>query len=95
MVVTAYSSSPDETDGEPFVTASGRLVREGIVACSRNYPFGTKFLIDGRTYECLDRLAVEYDDRIDIWMPSKEEALEYGKRELPVEVVRTEHQNDG
>src|SRR6056297_1393369 len=30
--LTAYSSSPDETDSTPFITASGERVREGIVA---------------------------------------------------------------
>ena len=89
-VVTAYSSSLDETDGDPFITASGETVRKGIVACSRDYPFGTKFLINGQVYECLDRLAPQYDERIDIWMPSKVEAIEYGKRKLWVEVVAEE-----
>ncbi|MBI3896272.1 MAG: 3D domain-containing protein [Acidobacteria bacterium] len=89
-IVTAYSSSPDETEGDPLITASGATVRKGIVACSRDYPFGTRFLIDGEVYECLDRLAPHYDDRIDIWMPSKEEALEHGKKELLIKVVAVE-----
>lgn len=86
-VVTAYSSSPDETADDPFITASGDRVRHGIVACSRDFPFGSKFLIDGQVYECLDRLARRFDDRIDIWMPSKEAAVNYGKRVLVVEVL--------
>lgn len=86
-VVTAYSSSPDETDEDPFVTASGEQVREGIVACSREFPFGTRFSIDGKVYECLDRLAPKYDRRFDIWMASKMEALKYGKQQLLVELV--------
>lgn len=86
-VVTAYSSSPDETNSDPFITASGDRVRHGIVACSREFPFGSKFLIDGQVYECLDRLSRKFDDRIDIWMPSKEAAISYGKRVLFVEVL--------
>ena len=86
-IVTAYSSSPEETDGDPWTTASGKPVREGIVACSGKYPFGTKFLIEGEVYECLDRLAPRYDHRIDIWKSSKLEALEYGKKELQVQLV--------
>ncbi|MBI4460895.1 MAG: 3D domain-containing protein [Acidobacteria bacterium] len=86
-IVTAYSSSPDETEGDPFITASGQVVRKGIVACSREFPFGTRFLISGEVYECLDRLAPKYNDRIDIWMPTKEEALEYGRKELGVEIL--------
>ncbi len=84
--VTAYSSSLDETEGDPFITASGKRVRDGIIACSREYPFGTRFLIEGKLYVCLDRLARKYDHRIDIWKPNKAEALQFGRRELPVEV---------
>ena len=84
--VTAYSSSLDETQGDPFITASGQRVRDGIIACSRDYPFGTRFLIEGRLYVCLDRLARKYDHRFDIWKPSKAEALRFGRRELPIEV---------
>ena len=86
-LVTAYSSSPDETDGDPWITASGERVRDGIVACSREYPFGTRLIVDGDVYVCLDRLAPRYDSRVDIWMPSKEEALTYGIRETWVEVL--------
>ncbi len=84
--VTAYSSSLDETQGDPFITASGQRVRDGIIACSREYPFGTRFLIEGKLYVCLDRLARKYDHRIDIWKPNKAEALQFGRRELPIEV---------
>lgn len=86
-VVTAYSSSLDETSGDPWITASGERVREGIVACSRKYPFGTRLVIEGDVYECLDRLAPRYDTRVDIWMPSKDAALTYGAREMWVEVL--------
>ncbi len=84
--VTAYSSSLDETQGNPFITASGQRVRDGIIACSRDYPFGTRFLIEGKLYVCLDRLARKYDHRIDIWKPNKAEALQFGRRKLPIEV---------
>ena len=86
-VVTAYSSSEDETQGDPFITASGEYVRDGIVACAEKYAFGTRFLIEDRVYECQDRLAPEYRHRIDIWMPSKDEALGYGKRLLRVQLL--------
>jgi 3D (Asp-Asp-Asp) domain-containing protein len=85
--VTAYSSSPDETWGDPFVTASGRPVGDGVIACPRRFAFGTKFRIDSRTYVCWDRLHPKYDDRFDIWKPSKQEALEFGRRRLVVEVL--------
>lgn len=85
--VTAYSSSPDETWGDPFITASGRRVFDGLVACPRAIPFGTKVRIDDRTYQCYDRLHQKYDDRFDIWMSTKHAALAFGKRQLHVEVT--------
>lgn len=85
--VTAYSSSPDETWGDPFVTASGRHVFDGLVACPREFPFGTKFKIGNRTYQCFDRLHEKYDDRFDIWMSTKNQAKRFGKRRLYVEVL--------
>ena len=86
-VITAYSSSPDETSGDPFVTASGRPVADGVVACPRRLPFGTKVRIGNRTYTCWDRLHPKYDDRFDIWKPSKADALQFGRRRLLVEVM--------
>jgi 3D (Asp-Asp-Asp) domain-containing protein len=85
--VTAYSSSPDETWGDPFITASGRRVFDGLVACPRTFPFGTKFKIGRRTYSCYDRLHKKYDDRFDIWMSTKDAALEFGRRQVPVELL--------
>jgi 3D (Asp-Asp-Asp) domain-containing protein len=85
--VTAYSSSPDETWGDPLITASGRRVFDGLVACPRALPFGTKVRIEDRTYQCYDRLHRKYDDRFDIWMSTKNAALEFGKRRLLVEVM--------
>src|SRR3989344_1044153 len=41
MVITAYSSTPDQTDDTPFITASGKQVADGIVA-NNLLPFGTK-----------------------------------------------------
>lgn len=79
--VTAYSSSPDETDNTPFETASMTSVREGIIAANF-LPFGTKVLIPelfGDTiFVVEDRMHERKKDFIDIWMPSKEEALRFG-----------------
>ena len=41
MWVTAYSSTPEETDDTPFITASNTRVRHGIVATNM-LPFGTR-----------------------------------------------------
>lgn len=78
-VITAYSSCPEETDDTPFITASGQEVRKGIIA-TNELPIGTLVEIDGEIYEVQDRMNARYDYRIDIWMPSKEEALAFGKQ---------------
>lgn len=83
-IVTAYSSSVDETDDTPFITASGQTVRHGIVA-NNCEPFGKKVVIDGVEYEVQDRKNSRYGcDWWDIWMPSKAQAMSWGKRELVV-----------
>jgi hypothetical protein len=85
--VTAYSSSPDETWGDPFITASGRRVHDGVVACPRRFAFGAQFRIDSRIYTCWDRLHPRFDHRFDIWKPSKQEALKFGRRVLVIEAL--------
>ena len=85
--VTAYSSSPDETWGDPLITASGRPVADGIVACPRRFSFGTKFRIGRRVYTCWDRLHPKYDHRFDVWKASKPDALQFGLKRLLVEVL--------
>src|SRR6185436_7602190 len=44
VVVTAYTSTPDQTDDTPFITASGKHVAPDIVALN-GVPFGTQLRI--------------------------------------------------
>jgi len=76
-VITAYSSTSDQTDSTPFITAYNTKVRKGIVA-SNEFPRGTYLLIDSKIYVVEDKMNSKYYYRIDIWMPSREEALEFG-----------------
>ncbi len=79
--LTAYSSSVDETDDTPFITASGKTVRSGIVA-TNFLPFGTKIKIPSvfgdRIFVVEDRMHPRKVGIVDIWMPSKKEALQFG-----------------
>lgn len=90
--VTAYSSSVDETDNTPFLTASGELVRDGIVAANF-LPFGTKIRIPevfgNKIFVVKDRMAKKHADKIDVWLESKELAKTFGKKKLIVEVVES------
>lgn len=82
--VTAYSSTKDQTDDTPFITASQTRVRDGIVACPRKYEFGSKFEIKGKEYVCEDRMNIRYTNRFDIWFPTKRLAKLWGKQKLKV-----------
>lgn len=79
--VTAYSSTPEETDDTPFITASGKTVRDGIVA-TNFLPMGTKVLIPkyfgDKIFTVEDRMHARKKDFVDIWMPTKEQAQNFG-----------------
>jgi len=86
--VSAYTSSPDETDDTPEITASGEKTRSGVIACPARYEFGTIVEIAGTKYICKDRMNIRYRDRevFDIWMEEKELAYEWGRRHLEVKI---------
>ncbi|TRZ64150.1 MAG: hypothetical protein D4Q79_02225 [Spirochaetia bacterium] len=90
ILATAYSSSPDETDDTPFITASGSRVRNGVIAANF-LPFGAKVRLPGvfgdKVFTVEDRLKESYNDRVDIWFPSKGEALEFGVQVTEMEIL--------
>ena len=79
--VTAYSSTPEETDDTPFITASGIKVRDGIIATNL-LPFGTKIqipeLFGDRVFIVQDRMHERKTNFVDIWMPTKFDAEQFG-----------------
>jgi len=91
VVITAYSSTIQETDESPFLTASGSYVKEGIVA-NNLLPFGTRIRIPeiygDKIFIVQDRLnprAGFY--HIDIWFPSHQEAENFGAKRTYIEVL--------
>ena len=91
VVITGYSSCPEETDETPFITAQGTQVRNGIVA-NNLLPFGTQIripeLYDNEIFVVEDRMhwkAGFY--HVDIWFPSKEEAKNFGAKFTYIEVL--------
>ena len=89
--MTFYTSSADETDSTPTISASGMDVFDGMVASNR-YPFGTKLrfphLFGDKIFEVQDRMNPRYFNRMDIWVTSKREARQLGiKRSVQVEVL--------
>ena len=90
VTVTAYSSTVDQTDGDPFTTASGAKVRDGIVAWN-GVPFGTTLRLPShfgdKIFIVQDRLHKRNKRVVDIWMSSREEALEFGKKRAKILVA--------
>lgn len=88
---TAYSSTVDQTDGNPFITASGTHVHWGTIACNF-LPFGTKVMFPdyfgNKVFTVEDRTAKRFSNRADIWFPSRGEAIQFGKRTLRMVVVQ-------
>jgi len=90
-IVTAYSSTVDQCDASPFITAKGTMVRDGIVA-TNFLPFGTKItfplLYPGKVFVVEDRMALKNSHKVDIWFPSRGEAIQFGVKYTQIEVVQ-------
>jgi len=91
VVVTGYSSSVWETQGDPFITASGMKVRDGIVA-NNLLPFGTLIrlpeLFGDKIFVVEDRMNPKKGYyHIDVWFPSREEALRFGSKITEMEIL--------
>jgi len=88
--VSAYSSTPDQTDDSPFITARNTYVRDGIVA-TNFLPFGTAIKIPDiygdKIFIVEDRMNRRYVTNVDIWMADRDSALKFGRRNLTIEVL--------
>lgn len=92
VVMTAYSSTKDQTDGDPFTTASGQKVRDGIIAMN-GVPFGTKVRIPekfgDKVFVVQDRMNSRYgSSRADIWMKTRHDAKQWGVKRVKVEILK-------
>ncbi len=87
--VTAYSSTNGQTDDDPYVTAFGTPVRDGIVAANF-LPVGTvvrfpdKF--GDRLFVVEDRMHERFGLQVDIWMSKQEDAKAFGIQYMEMEV---------
>jgi 3D (Asp-Asp-Asp) domain-containing protein len=91
VVMTAYTSTPDQTDDSPFIAASGKHVYDGMLAANW-LPMGTKVkipeLYGDKIFTVDDRMNKRYGyGRMDIWLDAtKAEARQFGVKRLTVEV---------
>lgn len=92
---TAYNADAAQTDDTPDIMASGKKVYPGAIACPRRYPFGTKVTIKGKTYTCEDRMNLRFDasfgnskdERFDILMATRKEAINWGIRHVDATIT--------
>jgi len=90
-IVTGYSSTPWETDEDPHITASGKTVRDGIVA-NNFLPFGTKIKIPeifgDKIFVVEDRMSWGKGNyQFDVWFENYFEALKFGAKKTYVEIL--------
>ena len=91
VVLTAYSSTVEQTDSTPFITANGTYVRDGIVA-NNGLPFGTEIripeLFGEKVFSVQDRMHWRKGGyHFDIWFPTYEQARNFGVKYAYVEVL--------
>jgi 3D (Asp-Asp-Asp) domain-containing protein len=93
MRVTAYCPC-EQCCGEwaDGITANGHTISQGdrFVAADRRFGFGTQMLIPGYnnsdTVQVFDRGGAIYDNRLDVFFNTHQEALEWGVQYLDVKI---------
>ena len=92
VIITAYSSTIDQTDASPFITASGTYVRDGVVACNF-LKFGTRVrfpqLYGEKIFVVEDRMAPQNSHKMDVWFVTRWQAKHFGVKRAKVEVLET------
>ncbi|MFA6447355.1 MAG: hypothetical protein WCW31_03830 [Patescibacteria group bacterium] len=101
VVATAYSSEAAQTDDSPCLTANGFNVCAHYSASGTVDTVAANFLPinsiikipelfgDQKVFVVRDRMNSRYGPgRIDLWMPERDDAVEFGKRPLVIEVYK-------
>ncbi len=92
VLATGYSSSVFETDDTPFITATNTRTRSGVLALSRDllrrftpgapFSFGDRVHVSGLgDFIVEDVMNARWTQRVDVWFPSRGEAIHFGLRE--------------
>lgn len=88
VTVTCYTSRVQETNANPYETASGSLVSRGIVAVSRDLleeiglSYGQRVFLDGYgIYVVTDTMNSRHRRRVDIWTGDLQAAKLHGKKD--------------
>ena len=88
VLATAYSSTVDQCDSTPFITANGTHVHDGTLAANF-LKFGTtvKFptLYGDKIFIVEDRMKSNY--KVDLWFPTRQEAKNFGAKWIEMEIL--------
>ncbi|PIR74507.1 MAG: hypothetical protein COU35_01945 [Candidatus Magasanikbacteria bacterium CG10_big_fil_rev_8_21_14_0_10_47_10] len=94
VVATAYSSTPDQTDATPCITADGfDLCEHGqeTVIAANFLSFGTRVRfpeLGNNVYTVHDRMNSRYGNgRVDIWLKTRDDARIFGAKTLTMEIL--------
>lgn len=88
--VSAYTSSVEECDSDPFTTAFMTKVFDGGIACPTRAWKDRLVRVYDRVYFCNDVMGPRYYGKMnfDIWMGTKVEAYAFGRRYIKIGVEK-------
>lgn len=91
VVLTAYSSTPEQTDKSPFITANGLQVYDGLIAANwLSFGARVKFpeLFGNKIFTVNDRMHPRYGyGRVDLWLDAPiEKVKEFGVKRITMEI---------
>jgi 3D (Asp-Asp-Asp) domain-containing protein len=90
MEATAYAPTVQETDGDPWMTASGMKSGHGVVAVDpKVIPLGSKLYVEGYGYAIAgDTGGAIKGKRIDVFFYSPDETARWGRRWVRVFLLK-------
>ena len=91
MIVTGYcndSCGKVPSDMAYGIMISGEQTYQGAIACPSWLPLGTILYVEGERFICEDRGGAIRGNRIDKWFSICKEAMEWGRQEKKVIILR-------
>lgn len=90
VVATAYSSTVDQCDANPFITASGTKVHNGTLAANF-LKFGTRVkfpaLYGEKIFIVEDRMRAPARGKVDLWFPTRNDAITFGVKRIQMVIL--------
>jgi len=90
VVATAYSSTVDQCDANPFITASGVRVHDGTLAANF-LKFGTRVkfptLYGEKIFIVEDRMRDSARGKVDLWFPTRNDAIAFGVKRVQMVIL--------